>query len=326
MAEWLEVRCSLPDRRPLLVEHRSAYTVFDDSQSPPRLIVAIGGNEKRSFLQCTRKTSFEPSHGIALHAFSPATVIADCELDAIREIPLAKSQRRTTEHIHQLSHLPPITQSFRITRLAHELYWQSLAPFSCIMLLFAQDFAGVGSLIDILSLWVQQSMSHPLEVPPRILLVCNAVRKKSTLVIKRLRSRLRTVLKRYAPGSETSDAAVDSYLRKAFESIRFLSNIDADTLHAQVEEASVARELSGFMFSATHLKSLIPAAIDSFSRQPGQAFSVYNTSRLQNPVPPDLCDHLSEFVNVSKGSDAEVVAILASALEFNAYPPGMPCM
>jgi hypothetical protein len=46
---------------------------------------------------------------------------------------------------------------------------------------------------------------------------------------------------------------------------------------------------------------------------------------LRNPVPERLAEHIAEFVAASRSSAIDQVAVIASALDLDAHPPGMHC-
>jgi hypothetical protein len=52
MANWLELRRGLPGMNgPFLLENRGAYSVFDQTRLPPRMVIVVGDGEKRHFLE-----------------------------------------------------------------------------------------------------------------------------------------------------------------------------------------------------------------------------------------------------------------------------------
>src|SRR6266699_1696045 len=130
MAKWIQLRRGLPGLGgPFLVEYRSAYQVFDDSTSPPRLIVAIGGYEKRRFLHHALHSPIQTNEGIALRPLSSSTIVADCDLQDLCELqPIEHKQATSERNHHTLEHFPPQMQQVSIIELAQELYWQVLAP------------------------------------------------------------------------------------------------------------------------------------------------------------------------------------------------------
>ncbi len=69
-------------------------------------------------------------------------------------------------------------------------------------------------------------------------------------------------------------------------------------------------------------KGLLHQALIEFSGT-ARGIDVYHASRIRNPVPADLTHHIIQFVGLSSACRRDAVPILASALEFDANPPGM---
>ncbi|KAH8891477.1 hypothetical protein GQ53DRAFT_865128 [Thozetella sp. PMI_491] len=324
MADWILPRRGPPGlNSPFLIECRGAYRVFDRTGSPPRLVVAIGDDEKRRFLQQALNAPIYASGGIALRPLLPSTIVADCDLQNLHELLPIDSRRPRDEDCRHAVLYPPEIHSVQIVELAQELCWQALAPFSCLILFFARDFHGLDPVAHFLSAWVQRAMADPIEAPPRILVVCDELKETQRALIRHLRANLRAAFQALDPRRRVSSSSVNSHYRKAFESVQLLPSIDAETLHLHTEDLFAVRGLRGLAFSSHHLKALLQQVIRDFGRNPRQAFNVYSASRLRNPVAADLSDHVVNLFLASKGSDLDVIPIVASALEFNAHPPGM---
>ncbi len=130
--------------RSFLIEWRAAYKVFNSTSSPPRMVVAIGDSDKRRFLQHAFRMPVGPSGGIALRPLMPSTIIADCDVQNLPELlPIDPMRPTGDRNHHAVEHFPPEMQPFQIVQLAQEFYWHTLAPFSCLFLLFARDFRGL---------------------------------------------------------------------------------------------------------------------------------------------------------------------------------------
>ncbi len=168
-------------------------------------------------------------------------------------------------------------------------------------------------------------MANPLEAPPRVLIVCDEVEETQRTLICRLRATVRETLRTSNPLRPTSSSSTSSHYRKAFESVQLLATLDMTTLRLHAEDLFAVRELKGLAFSSEHLRTLLPQAIHDFSLNPGRSFNIYRASRLRNPIPRDLLDHANNLFLASQGSELDVISVLASALAFNAYPPGMHC-
>ncbi|KAH8909466.1 hypothetical protein BR93DRAFT_924444 [Coniochaeta sp. PMI_546] len=325
MTNWIQLRRGLRGKvGPFLEESRAAYEIFDKITSMPRLVVAIGNSEKRQFVQQACGTPTHPTDGIALRQL-PSGIVADCDLHNYSELLPTNPGHPPGTHIrHALEHYPQQMKPSQIADFAQDFYWQALAPFSCVIALFARDFWGLDSIANILSAWIQRAMTNPLEAPPRLLIVCDEVKTTQHTLNRRLRTILKTTLQEL-PTKQTdlSSSSMNSHCRKAFESIQLLPMLDTETLRLHIDDLFTVRGLRELNFSAGHLKTLLGQAVFNFSRRPGRPFNIYHASRARNPVPEDLPDHVVNCFIASEGSDLDVISVLASALEFNAYPPGM---
>jgi len=324
MAGWIQVRSGLPGKGGLsLEESRAAYEIFDKTTSIPRMVVAIGNGEKRQFLQHACGTSTEPAHGIALRQL-PSAIVADCDLHHHSEL---LPPGPPGEHIlrYALEHFPQRMQPSQIADLAQDFYWQALAPFSCVIVFFARDFCGLDPIVNVLIGWIRRATTNPLEAPPRVLIVCDEVKTTQLTLSRRLTTILKTALQAYHPLQPVPSSSINSHCRKAFESIQLLPTLDTETLCLYTDDIFTRRGLQGLNFSAPHLKALLGQAVLSFTLGPEGRFSLYKASRAQNPVPKDLPDHIVNCFLASRESDLDIISVLASALEFNAYPPGMHC-
>lgn len=325
MTDWIQVRNRLTGKgSPSLEESRAAYEIFDKTTSVPRIVVAIGDGEKRQFLQHACGTPTEPAHGIALRQL-PSAVVADCDLH--HRSTLLPPGPQPSEHVlrHDLEHFPQGIQPWQIADLAQDFYWQALAPFSCVIVLFARDFYGLDPIINVLVAWIRLATTNPLEAPPRVLIVCDEVKTTQLTLNRRLTTTLKTALQAYHPLQAIQSSSINSHCRKAFESIQLLPTLDTEALRLHTDDLFAFRGSRGLNFSAPHLKALLGQAVLSFTRRPARPFSLYKASRAQNPVPKDLPDHVVNCILASRESDLDVISVLASALEFNAYPPGMHC-
>jgi hypothetical protein len=83
--------------------------------------------------------------------------------------------------------------------------------------------------------------------------------------------------------------------------------------------------MAGYGFNADHLKHLLQTAVVQFSQSSGQQIDFQQAVRLRNPPPLQLTEKLVHFISVTEDADIDHVAIIASALDLDAHPPGMHC-
>lgn len=130
MANWLQLRRGLPGTDgPFLLEHQGAYEALDLTTPFPRMVVAIGASEKRTFLQNASNTPNGFEDGISLLRLGRSTIIADCDLHNINELlPIDPRAPLHGDGCHNLRNPPPAMQPSQIREFAQGIYWQALAP------------------------------------------------------------------------------------------------------------------------------------------------------------------------------------------------------
>jgi hypothetical protein len=84
------------------------------------------------------------------------------------------------------------------------------------------------------------------------------------------------------------------------------------------------REARRALYSAAHTAAFLQGAGPHFARSPDAPFGFVQASRANNPVAPDLAEHLSNFQKhiASSTQLTEFAApLLASTLLLDSYPP-----
>lgn len=324
---WLELFSGAPGLEgPFLLEHRRAYSVIDRCSTSPRIVLAIGNEDKRRFVKTIFPDS-TPLSGIAIRQLSRSVIFIDCNMHNMEKLQRVKAGPLSgdlTRHRLQTSlHQEPSPRE--IARFAFDLYWRMLAPLASVVLLFLQDLGGQPYVIDSLTEWARWSSRNQVESPPRVLVLSNDGSKLTDEILNtRIQVRLNGLLRRLDPTTEATAASVESQYRKAFESVRVvpMTNI-SETVFTHSEELFILRQRAGLVFAREHLKSLLQQAVYGFGQNTRRNFDVYYACRSRNPVPIDLAKHLINFLQSSHSIDA--IPMITSALELNAHPPGMHC-
>ncbi|KAB5513540.1 hypothetical protein GE09DRAFT_980674 [Coniochaeta sp. 2T2.1] len=322
MSDWIQLRRGRPRGEDLILEEfPSAYQIFDTSASVPPLVLAIGNEEKRQFLKQACNAPITPTGGITLRQL-PSAILADCDLDNHSDL-LPIEPNPVAERIRHPIHYIPQYIRHSLPQLPYHIYWQLLAPFSCVIILFARDFSDPDTLVGILSTWIRSTMTQALEAPPRIVVVCDEVKSVQATLNLLLKTAVREALQSLQPSRTDHSSSLNSYCRKAFESIQLMPELDNRALGLHIHDLFSLRGIQDLNFSAIHLKSLLGQAVRELNRSSESLFNVYDASRVRNPVPRDMAHHIVHCFEASKNSNLDAVSIVASALEFNAYPPGM---
>ncbi|KAK7591922.1 hypothetical protein V3481_006559 [Fusarium oxysporum f. sp. vasinfectum] len=110
----------------------------------------------------------------------------------------------------------------------------------------------------------------------------------------------------------------------AFESVQLIPTWKAASeFLSQTEESFAARDAAGYGFSSDHLKRLLQTAILRYSQSSGQQIDFVQAVRFCNPPPTQLTEKLIQFLSITKDAEMDHVAVIASALDLDAHPPGM---
>ncbi|KAM7192215.1 hypothetical protein V8F33_008489 [Rhypophila sp. PSN 637] len=322
---WIDVRSGAPGLPgPYLYESLGPYEHLKKlGNRQPKIILAVGSCYKRQCLSDYLAVSYSniKTKAITFHALAERNMfLVDCELHERHELPRIKAEPsfgfyNTHEFKGMLS---------GITQIAHEIYFDLLAPFSSAVLLFVSDLGGIDAVTELLANWARRMMIRPSLVRPQVLLLFKdgpALDPKG--VHQRISSRLLKFVRISDPTKPYSFLDMQKIIRDCFDirlfkggSLRrFSQNLSSMTAQA----ASLRQDLR-FDFSAVHLRHILQSAIIHFSSQSSGPFNVYYASRSKNPVSENLGEHIGHLVRSTKSDCSTMVA---SALVMDAYPPGM---
>jgi len=88
------------------------------------------------------------------------------------------------------------------------------------------------------------------------------------------------------------------------------------------------REQSRYLFSVTHFAAFLASACEHFSRVIHEPFDFIQASRVDNPAPQDLDEHLANLMKHIRSSGdftAFAAPTIASSLLLDSYPPNSHC-
>ncbi|EGU73044.1 hypothetical protein FOXB_16448 [Fusarium oxysporum f. sp. conglutinans Fo5176] len=307
----------------------ASYSVFDCQAFQPRVVLSIGGIEKRRFYRrINLNDAVDGNPGVLLRPVQLATLILDCELHNHNRLDVVQQYlSRGEEVMHSLQvNLYRHGPSHKIAQYAFDMYWQLLYPFASTVLLFIDDLGGVGPVIEILALWARRARLSSIAAPPRILVLYHwRNRTEMDSFESRLRSRIMCTVSGTQPYSRTGITS-PIYLQgeMAFESVQLIPTWKAASeFPSQTEESFAARDAAGYGFSSDHLKRLLQTAILQYSQSSGQQIDFVQAVRVCNPPPTQLTEKLIQFLSTTKDAEMDHVAVIASALDLDAHPPGM---
>lgn len=305
----------------MLLEFRDAYQILDEYTLPPRMLIAIGKDTKRKFLQHHHvKPGPSAEAGVSLRAFTSSTVLIDCELHNTCALKVRKAGPPLGNCLqHHLSvPLNGNSSQHKISSLAQDLYWQILFPLASVVLLFLDDLGGAGQILELLAGWVRKSSAAPGPYPPRVLIIYDW---RSNINPQQFGDQLQARLRAFLRGTSDLEAC-----RAAFESIQLFSfSTSLPKLLLHIEESFSIRDRLGFTFSPGHMRHLLQIAVNQASQGIGRQLDVQDAARLQNPPPPNFADHIIRFIMLGNRAGFDYDLIVASALHLDANPPGMHC-
>jgi hypothetical protein len=314
---WLELKSApvgLPG--PYLLEHRAAYEAFNHLKIPPRVVLAIGSNTKSDFFGRMHKRSV--CGAVTLHRLSLSTLLVECE---VRSLLRKMKGGPSTESIlqHHLRGLAGNAPPQKVEKFTRDLYWHMLAPLAAVVVLFLGDLGSVAQGTKALADWATQRMQNP-----PVVFVVYEEKAMANEFESKLRARLTSLS--HSRDSQSPPSDIELQWQHTLNGLQFIPfDISKDEFLARVEDSFQMKEALCFDFSAKHLRSLFPIAISQYCTSNGQPFNFYHASRLQNPIPEGLSDYISDFMVAARNVNIDRIGVIASALVFNAYPPGMHC-
>lgn len=329
---WLEIKSDIPGQQSILVEHRQAYEAINSADaSCLQIVLIIGSESKRRYFNLQDPVRYG---GICIRPFSPSIALADCEMHTMPPQKMNTFQQPKGEVItHRINQ-----DIGNIADFSLRLYWRLLAPFASAIILFLDDLGGLENVQDILSTWLYLSMKIRPQPPPKVLVLqegANLYRLDSlrTQIHLNVRAKLKgDAQENIGPESTTRnlDLQLDDWIETSFQSIEFIHI--SSSVFQDLDEAVKARNDAGFDFTKLQLIHLLRDAIQHFSINQDLNYNFYYASRKHNPIPISLKEHISKFLITSQALKEaqpsvylDQALIIASALEINAYPPGMHC-
>ncbi|KKY29202.1 putative patatin-like phospholipase [Phaeomoniella chlamydospora] len=313
----------------------------------PSLVVLIGGGAKSAALQVltsvrkTRKYAASSRRrqavNVNLHISSPCIVDGGPIFVAEGDIPYhAPKERPRSASCHETVRftLPRIREGAlepAITAASEDIYSRLLCPFADVICFFAVDFDGYVSIARHLAACLDkgQPSTLPKTTYPRLLIVTEA----------------------QVPGPASDEEAKDVFLQvlreetvkgfqERFSTLEVVTVLPEGTTSASephydrlrehfkeaVNEVRAARAEARMLFSARHFAAFFDYACDHFSKTTREPFDFIKTSRLRNPVPAELDEHLCNFLKRIESPEEVTefaVPVIASSLLLDHYPPGM---
>jgi hypothetical protein len=356
---WLSLRAGLGDL--FLQEHHRAYSIFNDfthpTQQTPQMIALIGQQTKSVVMRQLRLGSQEAASGEVHLQADPdgfdeesPRLFADCEMHNVSAPSKSGPERCPGDIIRRpMTWHREVPQALDHPTLAHLLYSKLLAPFSTVICFFAEDLGGLTLVAELLAVWLMGLSSRPSDLPPgtypRVLILTQRddlsifdeqkatknfmlelgreAEKRHGILGGRNHRRLKKAELDQLLAAQFSGMRVVAFPAmnsppRSWKALRLRILDDSSELHSRRQQAQIA-------FSANHFKAFFHLASDHFCSDMVSPFNFVRASRLHNPIPMELTSHLSTFIKQVDPLQVLnfAVPVIASALVFNSYPPGM---
>jgi hypothetical protein len=314
--------------------------IIDPDAQQPSLFVLIGNTSKSLALRevfGVNKTrifrSKRTTGEIHLH-IDPASIfhsrpIFVAEGDLTGHSLRAKAAATDKCHDTTRRALSRAAAGLSIDELTDGIYSHLLFPFGDVFCFFSADLGGFRQIARHIAAWLENSQSStlPNSTNPRVIIVTDKV----------------------PPGADSEKEARKAFLwllreettkdlSGKFSSIEIVAlfpvgKMSVEARHRRLKERLLnasdkvrkCREDPRNLFSATHFAAFFRYACVHFSKSSQEPFDFIMTSREQNPVAPDLAEHLSNFlkhVNSPKELIEFAAPMIASSFLLDNYPPG----
>lgn len=336
---WL--RLSRKDKRFVLETSDRAQRLLDNLPRPeeqsPSLITLVGNHAKLQALRELGISSIGASkrgHGEIHLSLLPSSEHTDNPiLIADGNVPLQNRLGRPwkPQLCHELSVRPfPDDLTFeKPVNIADYIYHRALFPFTDVICFFATDLGGIKRVVQHLARWMDKGQPSSLDIHPWLIIVVDDGVEQDVLAMfwELIRTEMSMdITDRFAGVRIVSLIGTLSRCKGRRRSRRDpwgrLSHEIVNISHL----ARQARQRANCLFSARHLAGFLQHSTVRTTEAPREPFDFVLTSRLGNPIAPDLEIHLSRFLEHFRSSDSLkrfAIPVIASSFILDHYPPGM---
>ena len=216
--------------------------------------------------------------------------------------------------------------------IASRIYSQLLSPFVDVFCFFSDDLGGFEQVARHLATWLEQSQESTVSMStrPRVVIVTEKIpagvenEKEATKAFLWL---LSEETKR-DPFKQVSAIDVIALFPAGALSVHARHRLLKERVMAGSDLVREHRVESRSLFSVAHLAAFLGRACEHFSDPTDKPFDFVKASRVDNPVPQDLSEHLTNLLrHVSKSGDLVAFAApaIASSFLLDSYPPHSHC-
>ncbi|CZR55716.1 uncharacterized protein PAC_05604 [Phialocephala subalpina] len=359
---WLSLRAGLGDLslQEHVSAYNLFNNFSSQTEQRPQMIALIGQKAKSLAMRNLRFCSgtFEGNKNGEVHLRAdPNTfkddspvLFADCEMHNLSSLIKVDTEKTPGNVVRRpLEWHRGISQPLDPSSLARLVYSKIIAPFSTILCFFAQDLDGLAAVAEVLAAWLINFSSRPSDLPhgtyPRVLIFTpwessapfdETISTKAFMQILGREAEKKLGLSTSMSHGKLKKAEFDRMLSVQFGGMRVLaypgpksSSRTWKTLKARLYQESAElqarRKAAQVAFSACHVRAFFQSACVHFCSDIVTPFSFIRASRAQDLPSVELQAHLSNFLKSIELSQVLnfAIPVIASALVFDAYPPGM---
>jgi hypothetical protein len=345
-SQWLGI--STGEKTSDLLESDRAQTLLANSpyieEQCPSLFVLIGSISKARAIQelVSVKSPTPPYvHGeLHLHldpssAFSKRPIyVADGNIPERHrrgKIPPAASCHETIRHSFRQTGKEPLDAS----SAAGQVYAQLLHPFADVFCLFAADLGGLRGISHQVAAWLNRPQASllPAETYPSLVIVIEDNTRKGAKVVEDWF--FQNLAAEQSLATDTPRSFSDHFSSLEVVMLPQVGKISSSARHRRLKDRLLTvsdrirkhRTSTRTLFSARHFHAFFRLACQHLTGGSSEPFDFVTAARLHNPVPSDLKQHLSNFVQLVKSPRELIdfaVPAIALALFLDSYPPDAP--
>ncbi|KAE9969413.1 hypothetical protein EG328_006861 [Venturia inaequalis] len=249
-------------------------------------------------------------------------LVADSDIPAktLRaKIPSTKCHETTKRIVRRPGSLGEISST---------IYSQLLHPFVDVFCFFSDDLGGFKQVARHLATWLEQvhEPTIPRSTRPRVVIVTEKI-PSGLENEKEARKAFLWLL-----SEETKRDLFEQVLAIEIIALFPAGALSVNARHRLLKERIMSgsdqvrkhREQSRCLFSVTHFAAFLASACEHFSRVIHEPFDFIQASRVDNPAPQDLDEHLANLMKHIRSSGnftAFAAPTIASSLLLDSYPP-----
>jgi hypothetical protein len=239
------------------------------------------------------------------------------------KIPSTKCHETTKQLVRRPGSLAEISST---------IYSQLLQPFVDVFCFFSDDLGGFKQVAHHLATWLElgQESTIPRSTRPRVVIVTEKI-PSGVENEKEARKAFLWLLSEETKRDlfeQVSAIEIIALFPAGALSVNARHRLLKERIMSGSDQVRQSREQFRSLFSVTHLTAFLAGACEHFSRAANEPFDFIKASRVDNPAPQELDEHLANLLkHVTNSRDliAFAAPAIASSLLLDSYPPNSHC-